>query len=70
MKFKLSILALACSALVANAQSTDPTTYQTTEYFSSGALSYMNLEKYKRENIKIYVTNFNHLPYNILILYT
>jgi len=42
MKFKLSILALACSALVANAQSTDPTTYQTTEYFSSGALSYVN----------------------------
>jgi len=42
MKFKLSLLALACSALVANAQSTDPITYQTSAYYSSGVLGTIN----------------------------
>ena len=33
---------MACSALVANAQSTDPSTYQTTEYFASNVLKAVN----------------------------
>jgi hypothetical protein len=34
------------------------------EYLSgSGALSYMNLEKFKKENIKVYVYEFKHKPY-------
>ena len=42
MKFKLSILALACSALVANAQSTNPVNYQTVEYNTSKILNSIN----------------------------
>lgn len=37
------------------------------EYLSgSGALSYMNLEKFKKENIKVYVYEFKHKPYKQL----
>jgi hypothetical protein len=42
MKFKLSILALACSALVSHAQSTNPASYQTVEYNTSKILNSIN----------------------------
>lgn len=37
------------------------------EYLSgSGALSYMNLDKFKKESIKVYVYKFNYSPYKQL----
>ncbi len=37
------------------------------EYLSgSGALAYMDLEKFRKENIKVYVSKFNYLPYKQL----
>ena len=32
----------------------------------SGALSYMNLDKFKKENIKVYVSDFKQEPYKQL----
>lgn len=42
MKFKLSILALACSAIIGNAQSINPASYQTVEYNTSKILNSIN----------------------------
>ena len=42
MKFKLSLLALACSTLVANAQSLSSSSYPTIDYTTSGVLATIN----------------------------
>ena len=63
MKFKLSILALACSVLVANAQSTNPVNYQTVEYNTSKILNSINASS-------AYARGFTGAGSTICLLYT